>query len=130
MSHVVRKGETLKTVAKKYGVSVADLKTWNLVGKKGLRPGRRLVIYKPEKPLVAEVKKTETTTEASSVQAADNKQLADNTSTKPKIYSVKKGDTFYKIAQQFGMGVDDLLELNGLKKGAQLQVGKKLQVSK
>jgi len=132
LSHVVRKGETLRSVAKKYGVTVTDLKTWNLVGKKGLRPGRRLVIYKSEKIQVAEVKKpgdSEKVTETS--ETKKNKQLAENAiPAKPKSYTVRKGDTFYKIALDFGIGMDDLLRINGLKKGASLQVGQKLKLVK
>lgn len=132
LSHVVRKGETLKTVARKYGVTIADLKTWNLVGKKGLRPGRRLVIYKPEKPAaeVADVKKPENSGKAEpAAEPKENKQLADNNNAKAKTYVVKKGDTLYKIAQQFSLDVNDLLQLNGLKKNASLQIGQKLKVS-
>ncbi len=132
ISHVVRKGETLKSVAKKYGVTVTDLKTWNLVGKKGLRPGRRVVIYKPEKTELAEAKKTDTKENAKATEEPkENKQLADNNaSSKPKVHTVRKGDTFYKIALNNNMDVNDLLKLNGLKKGAHLQIGQKLKVSK
>jgi membrane-bound lytic murein transglycosylase D len=129
LSHVVRKGETLKSVAKKYGVTVTDLKTWNLVGKKGLRPGRRLVIYKAEKGTqLAEGKKPEQNASQPEV-ARENKQLADNNvPTKPKVYKVRKGDTFYKIALDFGVPVEDLLRINGLKKGASLRIGQVLKL--
>lgn len=134
ISHLIRKGDNLKSVAKKYGVTVADLKTWNLIGKKGLRPGRRLVIYKAEKSEVAEVKKPETvesTTVTSTTEGKENKQLTENhLPLKPKIYVVRKGDTFYKIALDFGIPVDELLEINGLKKSAGLQVGQKLKLAK
>jgi len=133
ISHLIRKGETLKSVARKYGVTVTDLKTWNLVGKKGLRPGRRLVIYKTvPQPQVAEAKKTEPENNNTKVaETKETKQLADNNiPVRPKVYTVRKGDTFYKIALDFGMGVDDLLKINGLKKGARLQVGQKLKLAK
>jgi LysM repeat protein len=131
ISHLIRKGDNLKSVAKKYGVTVADLKTWNLIGKKGLRPGRRLVIYKAEKPEVADVKKPETVETTTVTPATEIKQLTENhLPLKPKVYVVRKGDTFYKIALDFGIPVNDLLEINGLKKGAGLQVGQKLKLAK
>ncbi len=131
VSHVVRKGETLKSVAKKYHVTVADLKTWNLVGKKGLKPGRRLVIYKTEKVEPVETKKGETENNVAATETKENKQVAEkHAPLKPKVYIVRKGDTYYKIAMDFGMGMDDLLNLNGLKKGAPLRVGQKLKLSK
>jgi membrane-bound lytic murein transglycosylase D len=135
VSHVVRKGENLSAVARKYGVTVADIKTWNLIGKRGLKPGRRLVIYKTEKvaPPVntTETKTTENPVAENSTQPAENKQLAENHPVlRPSVYTVRKGDTFYKIALDFSIPVDELLQLNGLKKGASLQVGQKLKVTK
>lgn len=135
VSHVVRKGENLSAVARKYGVTVADIKTWNLIGKKGLKPGRRLVIYKQEK--IAPASSTNAETKTADVQVADNtkttenKQLAENHPVlRPSVYVVRKGDTFYKIALDFGLSVEDLQQLNGLKKNASLQVGQKLKVTK
>jgi len=91
------------------------------------------VIYKAEKPAaeVANVKKPENGAKAEpAAEPKENKQLADNNSTaKAKTYLVKKGDTLYKIAQQFSLDVNDLLQLNGLKKNASLQIGQKLKVS-
>lgn len=132
VGHVVRKGETLKSVAKKYGVTVTDLKTWNLVGKKGLRPGRRLVIYKTEKtPQIAEAKPAEAASSTQSAEKKESKQLADNNApSKPKVYKVRKGDTLYKIALDFGIPVNDLLRINGLKKESSLKVGQVIRLNK
>lgn len=128
LAHTVRKGETLKSVAKKYGVTVNDLKTWNLIGKRGLRPGRKIVIYKTEKPVPVEKNEVATKTDA---QPTENKTLADNSyPAKPKTYTVRKGDTFYKIALDFGISVDDLLKINGLKKNSGLKIGQKLKLAK
>jgi len=43
--HVVREGETLWRIAKSYGVSVEDLKRWNKLEGKTIRPHERLLIY-------------------------------------------------------------------------------------
>ena len=40
----VRKGDSLYTIARKFQVSVRDLKRWNKVGRY-IRPGQRLVVY-------------------------------------------------------------------------------------
>jgi len=135
ISHLIKKGEQLSSIARKYGVSVTDIKTWNLIGKKGLRPGRRLVIYKAEKVVppvnATETKTTENPTAENNSQTTENKQLAENHPIlRPSTYLVRKGDTFYKIAMDFSISVEDLLALNGLLKGASLQVGQKLKVTK
>jgi LysM repeat protein len=43
--HVVKEGETLWRIAKSYGVSVEDLKRWNKLEGKTIRPHERLLIY-------------------------------------------------------------------------------------
>ncbi len=40
----VRKGDSLYTIARKFQVSIRDLKRWNKVGRY-LRPGQRLIVY-------------------------------------------------------------------------------------
>ena len=40
----VRKGDTLSSIARRHGVSVADLKTWNRLSSSALSIGARLVI--------------------------------------------------------------------------------------
>jgi len=44
--HIVRKGETLSSIARKYSLSVADLKRWN-GGRTLIRPGQRLTLVPP-----------------------------------------------------------------------------------
>jgi membrane-bound lytic murein transglycosylase D len=44
ITHVVAKGEYLTSIAKRYKVSVTEIKRWNGLGKKGVRPGKTLVI--------------------------------------------------------------------------------------
>ena len=44
--HVVKKGDTLTSIANKYNVSLTKLKSWNdLDGRKPIYPGQRIVIY-------------------------------------------------------------------------------------
>jgi membrane-bound lytic murein transglycosylase D len=45
--HIVRRGESLSTIAHRYGVSVEDLRSWNKLGKSGLiYPGQALRLEK------------------------------------------------------------------------------------
>jgi len=122
-------------VAHKYGVSVSDITTWNLVGKKGLKPGRKLVIYKTEKPIVPKDSALANKKNESTQQTTDKNQLAENTSsnaptgiTNETTYTVKPGDYFYKIAREHNITVADLLQLNGLNKNAILSAGQVLKL--
>src|ERR1043165_2121674 len=63
--HTVRKGEHLSTIAKRYGCTVADLKSWNGITSSTVKPGRKLTVYiygkKPgAKPPAASEPKTTT----------------------------------------------------------------------
>ena len=135
--HTVKAGERLSTIARKYGVTVGDITTWNLVGKKGLRPGRKLVIYKAEKPIVPKdtAKKTEPSLADKNIQG-DKKLVAEITATpettavKEDTYIVKQGDYFYKIAREHNISVDELLQLNGLTRNSTLSAGQKLKLTK
>jgi peptidoglycan lytic transglycosylase D len=42
--HVVRSGDTVTVIAKRYGVSISDLRRWNNLSGDRLRPGDRLVV--------------------------------------------------------------------------------------
>ncbi len=47
VTYQVRRGDTLSTVAKRYGTTVASLKTWNGLRSDLLMPGERLTIFAP-----------------------------------------------------------------------------------
>ncbi|MBS1646263.1 MAG: transglycosylase SLT domain-containing protein [Bacteroidetes bacterium] len=137
ITHTVRAGEKLSAIARKYGVTIGDIKTWNLIGKKGIHAGRKLVIYKTEKPVASTVKDSTKKTEPSSSEKniGDKKTIAENTLKKenePKsetsVYIVKKGDSFYKIARENNLSVDELLNLNGMNRNSPLSVGQKLRL--
>src|SRR6201993_2996101 len=136
--HTVKSGERLSTIAHKYGVTIGDITTWNLVGKKGLRPGRKLVIYKAEKPIAPKdtAKKIEPNLADKNAQG-DKKLVAETTTTnaettgvKEEIYIVKPGDYFYKIAREHNISVDDLLQMNGLTRKSAISAGQKLKLTK
>ena len=45
VTHVVRRGETLSAIARRYGVSVAAVKEWNGLQGNAIRSGQRLAVY-------------------------------------------------------------------------------------
>ncbi|MBI2185676.1 MAG: LysM peptidoglycan-binding domain-containing protein [Acidobacteria bacterium] len=45
VTHVVRSGDTLSAIARRYGVSVAAVKEWNDLQGNGIRAGQRLTVY-------------------------------------------------------------------------------------
>jgi membrane-bound lytic murein transglycosylase D len=126
-THTVRSGEKLSTIARKYGVTVADLKSWNYIGRKGVRPGKKLTVY---------VRETKNSTPKLDVNAG-NSQLAANQKSEEKTlaskentqyHKVKKGESLFGIAKKYGTTVDKLKELNNLKDNS-LNLGQSLKIN-
>jgi membrane-bound lytic murein transglycosylase D len=121
-THTVRSGEKLSTIARKYGVTVADLKNWNYVGKKGLKPGKKLIVYVREQQ-PTKIKELEVKADSKNDQniaankEGDSKLVAVNTSSKSEyfIHKVKKGESLFSIAKKYGVTVDEVKSLNNLK---------------
>lgn len=116
--HTVRQGEKLSTIARKYGVTVEEIKTWNYLGKKGFRPGKKLVVYVKETRPV-EMPKLEIKPDQNLAARPDteSKQLAENIVKPRKTYvyhRVRKGETLYSIATKYGVETKDLIDLNDL----------------
>eukprot|EP01012_Entosiphon_sulcatum_P020046 TRINITY_DN25018_c0_g1_i1.p1 TRINITY_DN25018_c0_g1~~TRINITY_DN25018_c0_g1_i1.p1 ORF type:complete len:513 (-),score=79.81 TRINITY_DN25018_c0_g1_i1:114-1652(-) len=143
-THTVRNGEKISTIAKKYGVTVADLRSWNYIGSKGLRPGKKLIVYVRQDAPAATAAATKSdapkapqtnvaakapATKADSIAAATNKvKLAENTAKPAAIHNVKKGETLYSISKKHNIPMQQLIETNNLKKNAQLKVGQKIKL--
>jgi len=145
--HTVRSGDTLWGIARRYGVSVAQVKEWNGLGKNSsIRPGQTVVVWM-DKPRGAPapsrsasataVAKAGTGTAKSGGKPAagggDKIALAAarTAPSKGKIvrYTVQRGDTLFNIARRFAVTVDDLRRWNNLDKDRHLQPGQNLVIA-
>ena len=95
--HKVRRGETLGSIARRYGISVSQLKRWNGLRSNTAKVGTTLKVSNPAK----QSKSTTTTTTTTSNE-------------KQKYYTVKRGDSLSSIAERFGVTVAQLREWNGI----------------
>lgn len=120
--HVVKKGESLGSIARKYHVTVAKIKKWNHLKRETIHTGQRLTIYRSGSPM-AQVGNNKTT--KSSVK---NNNKATKTSS-VKTHTVKKGETLSSIARKYGCTVNDLKKWNNLKSN-NVKVGQKLKIKK
>ena len=97
--YIVKAGDSLWSISKKYGISVDKLKDINNLDGNLLSIGQKLLV------------KDTSSSEDVGV-----------------YYTVKAGDTLYGIAKSYGLSVDELKSMNGLKNN-NLNVGQKLLVS-
>jgi membrane-bound lytic murein transglycosylase D len=137
VTHVVKSGQRLSDIARKYNVTVSDLKTWNYIGKKGVRPGKKLTVYikKPveTKTEKIETKAAETNVASNATSKSQDKLLADNSSAKSSAakyvtHKIKGGETLYTISKKHGVSINQLLDLNGLSRSSTLSIGQVLKV--
>ena len=95
-TYMVQKGDTLYSIANKFGTTVDEIKSLNKLTSNTLRIGQILNI--PTK-------------------------VSENVTT----YMVQKGDTLYSIANKFGTTVDEIKSLNSLTSNT-LQIGQILNI--
>jgi peptidoglycan DL-endopeptidase LytE len=102
-THRVRKNETLYSLAKKYHVSLNELKSANNLVNNQVKVGDKLVI--PSR----------------SVATGDDEKGINSAAT----YKIRKGDTLTRIARKTGVSIRELKRLNALGRGV-LKPGKVL----
>ena len=139
-SYIVKKGDTLYSISRKYQITVAELRTANNLSESDvLKEGAKLVIPSADIRNAAALsvdqdKTSETKTEVkketqgSETKTASSQATSKNTAS-GKIYEVQKGDTLYGISRKFDIRLAELLSLNNLDSNATIKVGQKLKVS-
>lgn len=151
-THVVRSGESISAVARKYGVTVNEIKKWNKLKSAKLKRGQRLKVSPPYTAQVeqsvsssggnteikpAEESKTNTqATEEKTEQASESATPTETskTTTKEKktpgvsTYKVRPGDTLWKVAVSHGMTLSEIRKLNGFTSKTVLRTGMKIKV--
>ena len=123
--HTVRSGEHLSTIAKRYGCTVGEIKSWNNITSSSVKPGKKLTIYiYGKKP----VEKTKATIAENKTANTPESNANTSVSGKYKYHLVQKGDSLYKISQKHKTTVDELKRLNNFGAKYSLMPGKKIRV--
>lgn len=92
--HKVRRGESLGLIARKHGVSVSKLVSWNKLGRKRtIYPGQKLKLFAPTK-----------------------------------IHKVRRGESLIRIARKYGVSVSQLASWNNLGRKRTIYPGQKLKI--
>ncbi|TJY66499.1 LysM peptidoglycan-binding domain-containing protein [Sphingobacterium alkalisoli] len=111
----VKRGESLSTISKKFGVSIQNLRAWNGLSTASSISGRTLFIQKPVNSTLAK-----------NVKAVSSSRAATTTI----VYTVKRGDSLDRIANQYkGVTVSKLKADNNLKSSL-IKPGMKLKIKK
>ena len=122
-TYVVRKGDSLWKIAKSQGVSIGDLARANgLTKTSALKVGHKLQV-----PSTAKAETATTATASVIPTAAEAVEPASAPASDGQMYTVKSGDSLWKIARQQNVSVAGLKQANNLT-GDSLKIGQKLHV--
>ena len=116
--HVVDRGETLGSIARKFDVSIADIKDWNKIEDNNVQLGAKLIVGK--RYVVSSENKNVT---------SKKENIVVNDRDEAKLYYVKKGDSLYSISKKYpGVTIQDLKKWNEIKNES-LKAGMKLKIN-
>ncbi len=105
--YMVRPGENLGLIARKYHCTPTDLKRWNNLRSSRIYPGQRLYVYK-------------------SVNKSNNTVRVG----KFLYHIIKPGDTLWDIAKEYdGVTVEQIKRLNHIRNSRHLQPGQRLKIA-
>lgn len=116
--HVVRRKETLFAIAKRYGVDVATLRDLNNMasGEHLVKVGQKLLVVDPGRDSTPETARPETVNTIDTVE--------------PVIHVVRRGETAFDIASNYGVSLSALLDSNDLHKHSVIYPGQKFRIPK
>jgi membrane-bound lytic murein transglycosylase D len=111
--HRIRRGETVSTIAARYGVSqYAIIEANNLKRSARIIAGKELIVPVP----------------LDHEYGRSPRPKNQNYTTRNSMYVVRAGDTMWDIARAFGTTVDALRGMNYIERGSRIYVGQKLKI--
>ncbi len=119
----VRRGETLSSIAERYGVSVADIRRWNRLKTTTVHRGTRLKIRTGEAAMA------ESTADSARIAALHVPAARPRHGTRAGhgVHVVRAGQTLSEIARQHGVTLRALKQANGLS-GDRVRAGQRLRL--
>jgi membrane-bound lytic murein transglycosylase D len=109
MIHTVRSGDSLYSIARRYGSSVSAIRQANALRGSLIRPGQNLIVPRFGSQ--------------TSTAAHPHPRTADGG-----VYVVQRNDTLWDIARGFSVTVDGLCAANGLSRGDVIRPGQRLNI--
>jgi len=120
VEYIVKRGDNLGTISKKFGSSLDDLKQWNNLHDNTIALGSSLIVAKSEMAI-------ESNEPSETFKKKDN--LASASKNNGVNYYVKKGDSLYSIAKKYpGVSISDIKKWNDLR-AEDLKPGMKLKIN-
>ena len=140
--HKVASGESLYTIAEKYGVTATEIKKSNNLRRNAVRVGQQLRITTTTPgdatPVVAETTPVRQTSQSSAASSRRNSKNSQSATTKtekaakaapanPATHKIKNGESLSTISKKYGVTVAQLKAANGMTSDA-LRAGATLKI--
>lgn len=144
--HVVRRGDNLSTIARRYNLSMEELlKFNNLSNRSVIRKGQKLRVRREAPPPTSASFKTRQSLALASFKSNSNKgpsktqnvtkelprttRVAAQTS-KPAVrrHVVKRGETLYEVSKKYGLSMNQLAKANNVRINYRVMAGEKLLI--
>lgn len=120
-NYVVKKGESLNIIARKFNCSVSDIMDWNNLKSPMIHPNQKLI--------VSATVATNTNNKNPISNVTDKDGVANNNS-KIIYHTIRKGDTLWDIANKYnGVSIEEIKKLNNLKNHHKLMPGQKIKIA-
>ena len=125
--HIVKKGETLWSIAQEYNLSVdLILATNNIANSELISIGQQI-----------EILSTKSTTPETNIITQPvidkknnnmNNNISEPENIEPIVYTVKAGDSLWNISRKYGASVEIIVDVNNLRDKDSLSIGQKLEI--
>ena len=113
ITHVVEEGEVLSVIAEQYNVGLSQVIGWNnITDAASLRIGQELVIYPGQ----------------SVFTAGGTSTSSPSSSSSKVIHTVKSGEVLSVIAEQYNVGLSQVIGWNNITDAASLRIGQELVI--
>lgn len=125
--YTIRSGDSFSSIAKKFHVSINDIKIWNHIPKNRLIAGKKLDIYVSGDK--AHKYKQHSTQSSTGISANKSTDVTTDKDGKWLYYKVKSGDNFWTIAKNYpGVSAENIMEWNNVTNSRKLQIGQTLRI--
>lgn len=121
--HTVQQGQTLFAISRQYGVTIAEIQSWNNLEGIQLNEGQELTIFQVQQADESErenLQQQDSTPRESIVRGREGERGTT-------YYTVRSGDTLSKIAREHDMTINQLRDLNNLQSDM-ISIGQRLTV--
>lgn len=125
--HTVKKGESLSSISRKYGVNISHIQKLNRLKTTTIHPGQRLLIKQESHTVKTDLKTESTKTASTPVIPVRKPVTTTKTPIQEKIHIVASGENLWVIAKKYGVTVQQIKTANNMNSDM-IRVGQKLKI--